>query len=157
MISPVADLGRTLPSARDSLPSLVSDEAPLAEDFTDLSTVQSEDHGGIEIQVVREDGPRRGGPWRTLEVWTKNRVYGTDASFICIEIMDRRTGRLETAHPMLGAKLVGGRRRRKTGVSISEPLPLPRMEAMFLQGDSHGFTSAVEHVFLRVRMRRPRE
>jgi hypothetical protein len=109
---------------------------------------------GIELVVVEErhasGGERR--PWRAAEVWTKRRVYGLDSTFRCVEILDRETGRPETTHELLGARLGGGRKRDKEQVRFSYPLPLPGMEAMFSKGKKHGYTSAVERMIVRVRV-----
>ncbi len=91
-------------------------------------------------------------PWRAAEVWTKRRVYGLDSTFTCVEILDRDTGRPEVGHDMLGARLGGGRLREKDTVRFSYPLPLPGMEAMFMKGKKHGYTSAVERMIVRIRV-----
>lgn len=108
----------------------------------------------IELLVVDETqlpgGERK--PWRAAEVWTKRRVYGLDSTFKCIEILDRETGRPETGHDLLGARLGGGRLREKDTVRFSYPLPLPGMEAMFTKGKKHGYTSAVERMIVRIRV-----
>lgn len=108
----------------------------------------------IELFVIDETqfpgGERR--PWRAAEVWTKRRIYGLDSTFRCIEILDRETGRPETTHEMLGARLGGGRLREKETVRFSYPLPLPGMEAMFMRGKKHGYTSAVERMIVRIRV-----
>lgn len=109
---------------------------------------------GIELVVVEETqalgGERR--PWRAAEVWTKRRVYGLDSTFKCVEILDRQTGRPELGHEMLGARLGGGRQRIKDTVRFSYPLPVPGMEAMFMKGKKHGYTSSVERMIVRVRV-----
>lgn len=91
-------------------------------------------------------------PWRAAEVWTKRRVYGLDSTFRCVEILDRESGRPEKGHDMLGARLGGGRLREKETVRFSYPLPLPGMEAMFMKGKKHGYTSAVERMIVRIRV-----
>jgi hypothetical protein len=109
---------------------------------------------GIELVVIEESqvsgGERR--PWRAAEVWTKRRVYGLDSSFKCIEILDRETGRPEGSNDMLGARLGGGRQRGQETARFSYPLPLPGMEAMFLKGKKHGYTSPIERMIVRVRV-----
>lgn len=109
---------------------------------------------GIELLVVDETqlatGERK--PWRAAEVWTKRRIYGLDSTFKCVEILDRETGRPEAGHEMLGARLGGGRARDKETVRFSYPLPLPGMEAMFMKGKKHGYTSTVERMIVRVRV-----
>jgi hypothetical protein len=109
---------------------------------------------GVEIFVVDETqlsgGARK--QWRAAEVWTKRRIYGLDSSFTCIEVLDRESGRLEPAHPMIGARLGGGRLREPDDVRFSYPLPLPGMEAMFMKARKHGYTSPVERMVVRVRV-----
>jgi hypothetical protein len=109
---------------------------------------------GVELFVVEESqlpgGERK--PWRAAEVWTKRRVYGLDSTFRCVEILDRETGRPEPGNELLGAHLGGGRLREKETVRFSYPLPLPGMEAMFLKGKKHGYTSPVERMIVRVRL-----
>lgn len=90
--------------------------------------------------------------WRAAEVWTKRRVYGLDSTFRCIEILDRETGRPEAVHDMLGARLGGGRLREKESARFSYPLPLPGMEAMFIKGKKHGYTSPIERMIVRIRV-----
>ena len=108
----------------------------------------------VELFVVDETqlpgGERK--PWRAAEVWTKRRVYGLDSTFRCVEILDRETGRPEVVHDMLGARLGGGRLREKDTVRFSYPLPLPGMEAMFVKGKKHGYTSSVERMIVRIRV-----
>jgi hypothetical protein len=113
---------------------------------------------GIEIVLVREDAiPKRvRTPWRAVEVWTKNRVYGMDAALICIEVVDRATGKVDPEHPILGGRLGGGRKRSGRGATFTTPLPLPGTEAMFMRAKKQAYTSAVERVLVRVRALRVR-
>ena len=109
---------------------------------------------GVEMFVIDEaqlPGAERK-PWRAAEIWTKRRVYGLDSTWKCIEILDRESGRPEPTHEMLGARLGGGRARDKDTVKFSYPLPLPGMEAMFVKGKKHGYTSAVERMIVRIRV-----
>jgi hypothetical protein len=129
----------------DSRPPRTIPEAP------PLPRVQGE---GVELVVIEESQTVGSGrrPWRAAEVWTKRRVYGLDSSFKCIEILDRETGRPEVGHDMLGARLGGGRLRGRGTARFSYPLPLPGMEAMFLKGKKHGYTSPVERIIVRIRV-----
>jgi hypothetical protein len=143
------DLARTL-----KLPSTPPGEVPRPSRAPRATDPPKSVVEGIELLVIDErqvaGGERR--PWRAAEVWTKRRVYGRDATFRCVEILDRATGRPEPGHEMLGARLGGGRMRDKGAVRFSYPLPLPGMEAMFSKGKKHGYTSAVQRMIVRVRV-----
>src|SRR5512140_25932 len=172
--SPFKGLTMRLPSAATQPPSAPAPSyvpPDFADDtetdiaagpVTDLSNrgeaTQNDEDSGIEIAIVREDAtPRRArAPWRAIEVWTKNRVYGMDSSFVCIEVVDRATGKLDLAHPILGGRLGGGRKRGTKGQTLTHPLPLPGTEAMFLRAKKQGYTSIVERVIVRVRALRVR-
>ncbi|MDB4947241.1 MAG: hypothetical protein JWP97_6775 [Labilithrix sp.] len=109
---------------------------------------------GVELVIIDElqvPGSERH-PWRAAEIWTKRRMYGLDSTFRCIEVVDRRTGKPEPGHELLGARLGGGRLRERDTVRYSYPLPLPGMEAMFTKGKKHGYTSPVEKTIMRVRV-----
>jgi hypothetical protein len=114
------------------------------------------DRSGIELIVIQEENvphsERRA--WRAAEVWTKRTVYGLDSTFRCIEVLDRETGRCESSHELLGARLGGGRSRDEKTANFSYPLPLVGMEAMFSKGKKHGYTSPVERLVVRVRVLR---
>lgn len=148
--------GQTLRMRSSSAP------APLASLPPPTSTVQDDlptEVDGlphvlpIEVKVIRDDVPERGRrPWRAVEVWTRNRLYAFDSNFSCIEVLDRSTGKPHPEHPMIGARLGGGRFQSAGQSGISYPLPLPGMEAMLVQGRRHGSTSAVDRVILRVRV-----
>jgi len=133
-------------------------DALMPADVPERTEPARDDETGIEVIVVREDAtPRRARQaWRAIEVWTKNRVYGMDSSFICIEVVDRQSGRLDSAHPILGGKLGGGRRRSGKGAIYTHPLPIPGTEAMFMRARKQGYTSTVERVIIRIRALRVR-
>jgi hypothetical protein len=130
------------------------DPAPPAE----VSAQEVTDETGIEIVLVREEAlPKKvRTPWRAVEVWTKNRIYGMDAKLHCIEVIDRATGRTDSNHPILGGHLGGGRRRGGRGATFTTPLPLPGTEAMFMRARKQAYTSVVERVVVRVRALRCR-
>jgi hypothetical protein len=113
---------------------------------------KSDEHP-VEVVVVREDAVRDAprSPWRAYEIWTMNRVYGLDATFKCIEVLDRTTGNLETDSTMIGARFGGGRRQRGNAVIYSYPFPLAGAEAMFIRENKYGCTSTVERIVVRVR------
>jgi len=112
----------------------------------------------VEIEVVHEHGPAPSTdrPFRTVEVWTRNRVYTLDALLICVEVMDRATRNIVTDHPFLGMRLVGGQHREGERIELSHPFPRPGTEAVFEQagpGSRAGAfsrTSAVTRVVLRL-------
>lgn len=148
--------GRTVPLG----PPLPSFPPASAMDVPDgAQTVRTAPAAGligrsIELLVVDETqlpGAERR-VWRAAEIWTKRRVYGLDSTFKCFEIIDRATGRPEGTHDMLGARLGGGRLRERDTVRFAYPLPLPGMDAMFMKGKKHGYTSAVERMIVRVRV-----
>ena len=143
------DLGRTVRMDSTPRPSV------RAQTIAEVSAPVPRAAGkSVELFVIDETqlpgGERK--PWRAAEVWTKRRVYGLDSTFKCVEILDRETGRPEMGHDMLGARLGGGRLREKDTVRFSYPLPLPGMEAMFMKGKKHGYTSAVERMIVRIRV-----
>lgn len=115
---------------------------------------------GIQIAVVRERAeavninPNR---WRAFEVWTKNRVYGLDQTLACIEVLDRRTGKVDTESKVLGYRLGGGRLRETNGgVRYAYPFPLAGMEGMLGKGHRQVFTSRIERFVIRIRDLRAR-
>lgn len=111
----------------------------------------------VDIEVARVGGPTSpfDGAWRAFEIWTRNRVYGLDGMYRCIAVFDRATGKLESDHPFVGARLVGGQVRLGETSEVWQPLPIPGAEAVFEQSRgartvlSH--TSTVERVVLRLR------
>jgi hypothetical protein len=109
--------------------------------------------GGIEILVIRErsGGKKRPGVWRAYEVWTRNRIYGVDASLKCHIVLDRRSGSLEAHNPATGLRLGGGRTKGASGTRVAYPFPLIGMEATFTDGKRQVFTSRVERFVIRVR------
>lgn len=92
-------------------------------------------------------------PHRALEIWTQNRIYVVDSSLVCVEIRDRKTGKAETKHSVLGARLAGGQRQYGKTVHLSRPFPVPGTEAVFQREGKRspaGVTSKVERVVLRI-------
>lgn len=93
-------------------------------------------------------------PWRSLEFWTANTMYGFDANLKCIEVSARDPKADTIPTHLLGASLVGSQSRQKNDYSISFPYPVPGMEAVLRVSASgkHMTTSEVERVMLRVRI-----
>lgn len=93
-------------------------------------------------------------PWRTIEFWTANTMYGLDSQLQCIEVSARDPRHETVPSHLLGAVLVGSQVRGTSEISIAFPYPIPGMEAVLRLPDSgkHMNTSRVERVMLRVRM-----
>ena len=111
----------------------------------------------VEIEVIHEHGPAPATetPWRTVEVWTRNRVYALDSGLLCFEVVDRGTQAVIGEHPFLGLRLVGGQHREGESIELSSPFPRPGTEAVFEQvgmgrGGTFSRTSAVTRVVLRL-------
>jgi hypothetical protein len=98
--------------------------------------------------------PVDGRPRGAYEVWTQNRVYHLDSNLNCIRVAEQASGAADTRHPLLGSKLVGGRRTTPDGNELCTPLPERGCEAVFQLRDSRGrlrlsSTSIVTRVVLR--------
>jgi hypothetical protein len=117
----------------------------------------------IEVVFVREAGTPQtlGGPWRMYEVWTQNNVYNLDASLVCVEVIDRKTGRPAASSKILGSRMMGGKIRHDpadpdSGMEISHPLPRPGSNAVFelALGKRVSFseTSPVTRIVVRLRV-----
>lgn len=110
----------------------------------------------VEIEVIHEHGPAPNTekPWRTLEVWTRNRIYTLDPTLSCVEVRDRGSREIVHDHPFLGMRLVGGQHREGDSIELSYPFPRPGTEAVFERPDStrghFSRTSAVTRVVLRL-------
>lgn len=94
-------------------------------------------------------------PYRALEIWTQNRVYVVDSTLTCIEVLDRKTGRQEQKHSVLGARLTGGQRQYGKTVHLARPFPVPGTEAVFESPERRrvaGLTTKVERVVLRLQV-----
>ncbi len=112
----------------------------------------------FEIDHVHETGTAvLTGPWRAVEIWTQNRVYGLDAALICRSVADRASGSASVDHPTIGARLLGGQVRDKAGriTQVSHPLPQRGAAAVFASGDKClrvSETSAVTRVIYHQRV-----
>lgn len=137
------------------------DVANLERDKLDRTIVDADAPVGpppVDIEVVQQRGvatvPQA--MWPMIDIYTHNRLYRVSPQLICIDVVDRKTGKSHGKHPMLGARLGGGQRRTETRVEISDPIPMPGMEVVFKQpgerGDKFGQTSRVERVVLRLRV-----
>lgn len=89
----------------------------------------------LDIEQVREAGSPSllSGPWRAIEIWTRNRIYGVDGAMICVSVTDRATDAQQTDHPAIGARLLGGQHRAKDGTIewVAHPLPARGGAAVF--------------------------
>ena len=114
---------------------------------------------GMQISVVREQATGatiHSNRWRAFEMWTKNRVYGLDQSMRCVEVLDRRSGRIDEQNKVLGYRLGGGRSREGDDVRYAYPFPLAGMEGMLSRDDRQVFTSRIERFVIRIRDLRAR-
>ncbi len=135
------------------LPPAPAVVVPMSAPLPSLST-------SIELEDVREVGTPAllAGPWRAVEIWTQNRIYGLDASMVCTEVTDRTTGQAAPDHPALTARLVGGQRREEDGRirEVSHPLPGIGAAAVFARDLGKRMhvseTSAVTRVVFRQRV-----
>lgn len=115
---------------------------------------------GIELEYVQEAGTPAllTGPWRAIEIWTQNRIYGCDSTFTLRHVLDRATGEVDAEHPALGARLLGGQVRDDDGKIISVSHPLPGRGASAFFADRRGKrlivseTSPVTRVLFRQRI-----
>ncbi len=100
-----------------------------------LREVRFDEGSVIEVDEIREQGGPSlfAGPWRAIEIWTQNRIYGVDATMRCTEVLDRATGKMQGDHPILGASLLGGQKRDAHGDirSVCVPYPEPGTVAVF--------------------------
>ena len=101
------------------------------------STVARGKAEGIELEYVQEAGSPAllTGPWRAVEIWTQNRIYGCDSTLTLRHVLDRATGEVDPTHPALGARLLGGQVRDDEGkiISVSHPLPGRGAAAFFAE------------------------
>lgn len=96
--------------------------------------------------------------YRMLELWTKGRLYVIDATFTCIEVIDRKTRQTDPNHPFLNARLIGGQRREGSSVDQIKPFPIVGTSAVFEKTTRDGqpkttqVTSTVMRVALHIRV-----
>ncbi len=139
----------------------LGDEAPAGEAGGDRPSrpPPARPRGGtplVEIEVIHEHGPapHTDKPWRTLEVWTRNRIYTLDPHLCCVEVRDRSSREIVHDHPFLGMRLVGGQHREGDSIELSYPFPRPGTEAVFEKPQAKrgqfSRTSAVTRVVLRL-------
>ncbi len=122
-----------------------------------LREIRFDERTVIEVDEIRERGGPAlfSGPWRAIEIWTQNRIYGVEATMRCTEVVDRATGARQVDHPILGSSLLGGQKRDDAGSisSVCVPYPEPGTVAVFSArvGDRMKIseTSTVTRVVLR--------
>ena len=89
----------------------------------------------VEVEHVHEHGAPAliEGPWRAIEIWTRNRIYGVDSAMMCRSVTDRSSDQHVPQHPTLGARLLGGQGRAPDGRIhwVSHPLPTRGGAAVF--------------------------
>ena len=111
----------------------------------------------VEVDLIHERGGEHSpiDSWRSLEIWTQNRIYSVDWSMRCIEVIDRKSGQQDHNHALLGAHLAGGQTLQEEGMELTFPCPRPGSEAVFeYRTRGHGYvnTSTVTRVVLRMRV-----
>jgi len=121
-------------------------DPPSAEVFADDTDVElpapgkrrrgpSAEDVALDIEQVRETGTPAllAGPWRAVEIWTRNRIYGVDGSMVCRSVTDRASDQQQPDHPAIGARLLGGQRRAENGSIewVAHPLPARGGAAVF--------------------------
>jgi hypothetical protein len=111
----------------------------------------------VELVVERKTAPYVERPWSALEIWTQNRIYSVDATMVCLEVVEKATGKAEPRHPLIGAHLVGGQHEENGTMELSHPFPRAGSEAVFEQRTGakaarFSHTSEVERVVLRLRV-----
>jgi hypothetical protein len=110
---------------------------------------------GIQVTVVHDEPPEQGGRRRIYEIWTERRIYLLDENRYCVSVIDREKSKADPKHAFLNTRLMGGQQKEREGISVSHPLPLPGMNAVFelKQPKSRfGTTTKVERVVMRVMM-----
>ena len=100
--------------ARSADPVKAAGPAPVGEQgataaFVEAPTGARRPAIDVELVVERKTAPYVDRPWTAVEIWTQNRVYSVDASMVCLEVVDKTTGKPEPRHPLVGAHLVAGR------------------------------------------------
>ncbi|NOY90719.1 MAG: hypothetical protein GXP55_05865 [Deltaproteobacteria bacterium] len=109
----------------------------------------------VEIEVIHQHGPapRADRPYRTLEVYTQNRIYTMNPWMTCVGVRDR-AGDEHPEHAFLGCRLVGGQHREGERIELSYPFPRPGTEAVFERPEgkpgTFARTSTVTRVVLRL-------
>ena len=103
MSAPMARRGDSFHDDDDEPTMISADAASPPREPPPIEVVLSRQAQVLAASEARATGQR----YRMLEVWTRNRVYVVDSALECIEVIDRRTGRPEAAHSLLGASLAG--------------------------------------------------
>lgn len=122
---PTAEAGDTVVDAapKKKVTTTTRGKGPSAEDVA------------LDIEQVREAGTPSllAGPWRAIEIWTRNRIYGVDGGMVCVSVTDRVSDAQQPDHPAIGARLLGGQHRAKDGTIewVAHPLPARGGAAVF--------------------------
>jgi hypothetical protein len=121
----------------------------------DLTALSAPPFVEVELSYLRGHAGMPTEEWKAVEVWTRNRIYVTDWSMKCIEVIDRETGKPDLGHALLGSVLAGGQKSTDDGMEMTYPLPRPDTEAVFEYQDKRkGYvsTSTVTRVIVRLRV-----
>jgi hypothetical protein len=133
---------------------------PDATPDTEQRLRTSREEPPIEVEFVEEEGPARllEGQWRAYEVWTAQHIYVLADDLVCLEVIDRVSGRAEVHNEIVGARVVGGEVRDRRGLirKVFHPLPHRGARAVFAKamGERQRMseTSPVTRVVLRQRV-----
>ena len=110
----------------------------------------------VEVELVYETGKPGMEPsqWRAFQIWTRNRIYSCDWTMTCIEVVDRKSGKQDQEHTLLGCRLSGGQVRQNDAIEVTYPCPRPGCEAVFEHPTRRGYitTSTVTRVVMRLRV-----
>ncbi len=149
---------RGVPDAPGSgnIPGAVSHQSR-PNDFEGVDKTEISPPPFVEVELVYERGQAgmSTDKWKAVEVWTRNRIYVVDWNMACIEVVDRKSGRPDPGHALLGAILAGGQVQTDEGMEMTFPLPRPNTEAVFEYHDARkGYvsTSTVTRVVFRLRV-----
>ncbi len=132
-------------------------ESNISDDFSGVEQTVISPPPFVEIELVYERGQAgmSTDDWKAVEVWTRNRIYIVDWNMRCIEVVDRKSGKPDPRHALLGAILAGGQVQNEEGMEMTFPLPRPNTEAVFEYHDARkGYvsTSTVTRVVFRLRV-----
>ncbi|MDH5670860.1 MAG: hypothetical protein OEZ06_01865 [Myxococcales bacterium] len=110
----------------------------------------------VELAYERVSRPQVDPLRRTYQIWTQNTVYELDPQLRCVYVRSPSGNKVDTDHPFLGARLVGGQLQVDGGIELSHPFPRPGSCAVFESRKNKrrifSRTSEVERVVMRIKV-----